>query len=61
MDYFKLLNRTALILLIIFAIWYYLPENMEVRGKDPCTYYTEKEKGTCECTAYKSGEIGITR
>jgi hypothetical protein len=61
MDYFKLLNRTALVLLIIFAVWYYQPDNREVRGIDPCSYYTHKENITCECTAYKSGELGVTK
>ena len=61
MDYFKLLNRTALILLIVFAVWYYQPDNREVRGKDPCQYYTVKENVTCKCVSYKSGEIGTTK
>ena len=61
MDYFKLLNRTALILLIVFAVWYYQPDNREVRGKDSCQYYTVKENVTCKCVSYKSGEIGTTK
>lgn len=61
MDYFKLLNRTALILFIIFLIWYYLPDNREIRGIDPCTYYAIKQNLTCECHSYKPGEIGTTK
>jgi len=61
MDYFKILNRTALVLLIIFVVWYYLPENREVRGIDPCQYYTVQENVTCKCIAQKAGYIGVTK
>lgn len=61
MDYFKILNRTALVLLIIFVVWYYLPENREVRGIDHCQYYTVQENVTCKCIAQKAGYIGVTK
>jgi hypothetical protein len=54
MDYIKLINRMSLVLLIIFLIWYYLPENKEIRT-DPCSSYAVKNNDTCYCIVTKFG------
>lgn len=35
--------------MILFAGWYYLPSNQEVRGRDVCSYYAIKENKSCYC------------
>jgi hypothetical protein len=35
--------------MILFAIWYYLPANQQLRGRDICSYNAIKTNQTCYC------------
>lgn len=35
--------------MLVFALWYYLPSNQLLRGRDVCSYYSIKSNQTCFC------------
>lgn len=46
----RIVHSIITIVLIIFLIWYFLPENRVMRAVDVCGYYSWKINQTCTCT-----------
>jgi hypothetical protein len=42
--YLNWINRILLVLMLVLALWYYLPSNQQLRGRDVCSYYSIKSK-----------------
>lgn len=45
----RIVHIIVTILLVVFLIWYYLPENKLLRSVDICGYYSIKSNQTCVC------------
>lgn len=56
----KIVHIIVTIILILFLIWYYLPENRLIRSVDVCGYYAGKTNQTCTCSPIEKGNSIIT-
>lgn len=45
----KWINNILLVLMLIFAAWYYLPSNQQLRQGDICSYTAKQLNETCVC------------
>ena len=64
----KRINNILLIVMILFAAWYYLPSNQQLRGRDTCSYTAIRLNETCYCytmaavrTFYSNGSMEILK
>jgi hypothetical protein len=53
-DYYRLIikriNNILLVVMIIFAAWYCLPSNQQLRGRDICSYTAIRLNESCSCS-----------
>ena len=56
----RIVHIIVTLLMIIFLIWYYTPENKLIRSLDVCGYYAGKTNQTCQCTPIIEGRQSIT-
>lgn len=49
LNYIKWINRILLVAMALFLVWYYLPPNQELRGRDICSYTAMKINEPCVC------------